>query len=109
MKQKGYITPTQYQSAFDTKGNLTDEAKNDLRGILFQSIFNDANEELEEIFNRMPSKAQRAILATAYRDYDSPKSERMIEEIKSSIRAYSDLMEDEAFANSKNYKSAQLR
>jgi hypothetical protein len=107
MKQKGYITPTQYQSAFDTKGNLTDEAKNDLRGILFQSIFNDANEELEEIFNRMPSKAQRAILATAYRDYDSPKSERMIEEIKSSIRAYSDLMEDEAFANSKNYKIAK--
>ena len=78
MNQKGYITPTQYKSAFDSKGNLTAEAANDLKGIMYQSIFQNGNERLEEVFNTLPAKAQRAILATMYRDYDSPAAERMV-------------------------------
>ena len=86
--QKGYITPTQYKSAFDTKGYITAEAKNDLRGIMYQSIFQGGSTRLEEMFNTMPAKAQKAILATAFRDYDSPKSESKIVEIQNYIRAY---------------------
>ena len=39
MQAKGYITPTQYQSAVDARGNVTAEAKNDLRNILFSMRF----------------------------------------------------------------------
>lgn len=107
MNTKGYITPTQYASAFDSKGNLTAEAKNDLRGILYQSIFQGGNTQLEEQFNAMPAKAQKAILATAYRDYESPESERMVGEIQSSIRAYYALSHDRAFVDAKNYTEAK--
>lgn len=48
MSQRGFITPTQYKSAFDSKGNLTPESKNDLRGIMYQSIFKDGSTRLEE-------------------------------------------------------------
>ena len=46
MQQKGYITPTQYKSAFDSKDNLTAEAKNDLKGVMYQSIFQNGNTHL---------------------------------------------------------------
>ena len=108
MAQKGYITPTQYDSQFDTKGNLTAEAKNDLRGIMYQSIFEGGNTRLEEMFNALPTKAQKAILATAHRDFNSPNSERMMEEIQDSIRAFHALMQDEQFANAKDFKSALM-
>ena len=107
MSQKGFITPTQYKSAFDSKGNLTAEAANDLKGIMYQSIFQNGSERLEEMFNTLPAKAQRALLATAYRDFDSPESERMVPEIQQSIMAYHALMLDDAFANAKTMKEAQ--
>ena len=108
MNQKGYITPTQYRSAFDSKGNLTAEAKNDLRGIMYQSIFKGGSTRLEEMFNALPAKAQKAILATAFRDYDSPSAERMIEEIQNSIRAYYALSQSADFVNAKTFKDARL-
>lgn len=107
MAQKGYITPTQYKSAFDSKGNLTAEAKNDLRDVMYQSIFKGGSTQLEEMFNALPAKAQKAILATAFRDYDSPSGERMNGEVQNSIRAYYALARDAAFANAKNYKEAK--
>lgn len=108
MMQKGYITPTQYSSAFDSKDNLTAEAKNDLRGIMYQSIFKDGSTRLEEMFNTLPAKAQKAILATAFRDYDSPNAERMVEEIQNSIRAYYALSQDKQFTEAKNFKEARI-
>ena len=108
MSQRGYITPTQYKSAFDSKGNLTAEAKNDLRGIMYQSIFKGGSTRLEEMFNAMPAKAQKAILATAFRDFDSPSAERMIEEIQNSIRAYYALSQDKLFTDAKNFKEARI-
>ena len=108
MSQKKYITPTQYQSAFDNKGNLTAEAKNDLRAIMYQSIFKGGSTQLEEMFNALPAKAQKSILATAFRDYDSQSAERMIEEIQNSIRAYYALSTDKAFITAKNFKEARL-
>lgn len=108
MTQKGYITPTQYSSAFDSKGNLTAEAKNDLRGIMYQSIFKGGSVRLEEMFNALPVKAQKAILATAFRDYDSPNAERMVEEIQNSIRAYYALSQDKLFTDAKNFKEARI-
>lgn len=107
MSQRGFITPTQYKSAFDSKGNLTPESKNDLRGIMYQSIFKDGSTRLEEMFNVLPVKAQKAILATAFRDYDSPNSERMVDEIQNSVRAYYALSQDKMFAEAKNFKEVR--
>lgn len=107
MSQRGFISPTQYKSAFDSKGNLTPESKNDLRGIMYQSIFKDGSTRLEEMFNVLPVKAQKAILATAFRDYDSPNSERMVDEIQISVRAYYALSQDKMFVEAKNFKEAR--
>lgn len=101
MAQKGVITDTQYQSAFDSKGNLTAEAKNDLQKVLYQAVFKGGSQQLEEMFDALPAKAQRAILSTAFRDMDSPFAGKMLPEIQASIAAYHKLMRDPAFAASK--------
>ena len=108
LNANGMISPTQYKSAFDSKGNITAEAKNDIKGIMYQSIFEGGNTQLEEMFNALPAKAQKAILATAYRDYDSPQSERMIVDIQDSIMAYYALSHDSMFMNAKNHKDARI-
>lgn len=108
MQAKNYINPTQYRSAFDSKGNLTAEAKNDLKGVMYQSIFQNGNTHLEEMFGALPAKAQKAILATAYRDYDSPNAERLNAEIQNSISAYYALSQNPDFANAKNYKETLM-
>lgn len=103
----GAITPTQYKSSFDSKGNLTAEAKNDLKGVLYQYVFEGGSTQLEEMFNGLPAKAQRAILSTAYRDYESAQDERMIEEIQNSIMAYHALSQDAQFMSATNHKDAR--
>lgn len=108
MNAKGFISDTQYTSALDSDGNLTAEAVNDLKGIMYGSIFQGGSERLEEMFNRMPAKAQRAILATAYRDFNSPKENRMLKDIQESIVAFNELMSDKAFASATNFKDARV-
>lgn len=108
MNDKGFISDTQYTSALDSDGNLTAEAVNDLKGIMYGSIFQGGSERLEEMFNRMPAKAQRAILATAYRDFNSPKENRMLKDIQESIVAFNELMGDKAFASATNFKDARV-
>ena len=87
---------------------IADEAKNDLRGIMYQSIFKGGSVRLEEMFNALPVKAQKAILATAFRDYDSPNAERMAQDIQNSIRAYYALSQDKLFTEAKNFKEARI-
>ena len=101
MNQVGAISNTQFQSAFDSKGNLTAEAKNDLQKVLYQAVFKGASQQLEEMFDKLPAKAQRAILATAFRDMDSPFAGKMLPEIQASITAYNLLMSDPTFADAK--------
>lgn len=101
MAQKGAITNTQYQSAFDSKGNLTAEAKNDLQKVLYQAVFKGGSQQLEEMFDALPAKAQRAILSTAFRDMDSPFTGKMLPEIQTSIAAFNQLMNDPTFAAAK--------
>ena len=108
MNTNGFISDTQYTSALDSDGNLTAEAVNDLKGIMYGSIFQGGSERLEEMFNRMPAKAQRAILATAYRDFNSPKENRMLKDIQESIVAFNELMSDKAFASAANFKDARV-
>ena len=106
MAGRGFISDTQYASAFDSKGNLTGEASNDLKGILYHSIFSGGSTRLEEMFGRLPAKAQRAILATAFRDFDSAGKDRMIHEIQQSIIAFDAMMGYGGFAGAKNMRGA---
>ena len=101
MAQTGAITGTQYRSAFDSKGNLTAEAKNDLQKVLYQAVFKGGSQQLEEMFDKLPAKAQRAILSTAFRDMDSPFTGRLLPELQASIVAYNELMTDPVFASAK--------
>ena len=107
LEAQHYISPTQYRSAFNADGQVTSEAKNDLRGILYQAVFKNGSERLEDMFNALPAKAQRAILATAYRDFATPESEKMLPEIQNSIVAFYELSQDAAFANAKNFEEAR--
>nr|DAH74687.1 MAG TPA: crystallin beta/gamma motif-containing protein [Caudoviricetes sp.] len=106
MNHVGAISNTQFQSAFDSKGSLTAEAKNDLQKVLYQAVFKGGSQQLEEMFDRLPAKAQRAILSTAFRDMDSPFAGKMLPEIQSSIIAYNELMQDPAFESAKNLEEA---
>ena len=106
MNQVGAISNTQFQSAFDSKGNLTAEAKNDLQKVLYQAVFKGASQQLEEMFDKLPAKAQRAILATAFRDMDSPFAGKMLPEIQASITAYNLLMSNPTFAEAKKMEGA---
>ena len=107
MQAKGYITPTQYQSAVDARGNVTAEAKNDLRNILFSMSFKGAAPQLRSMFDNLPARAQRAILTTAYRDMENPEEQSLIPELQNSIRAFHYLMQYPAFAAATNYKDAR--
>lgn len=88
MQERGYISDTQYLSAFAPNGALRAEAKNDLVGLLSERLFAGAGAQLREDFNALPAKAQKAILATAHRDGASNKEDRMLQDIQDSIRAY---------------------
>lgn len=106
LARKGHITETQYQSAFDSKGNLTPEAKNDLQGMLYENIFTGGSTQLKEMFGKIPVKAQRAILATAHRDRESGQPDRIKEELQQSIMAFNDMMNYPDVADATDLKSA---
>ena len=90
LHQIGAISDTQMESAV-SNGALTDEAKTDIKNLLFETVFHGAPTTLREIFNSMPKAAQRAILATAWRDASSDAKNSMIGEIQKSIYAWNDM------------------
>ena len=102
------LLPDHMEVDRDSKGNLTAEAKNDLQKVLYQAIFKGGSQQLEEMFNKLPSKAQRAILATAFRDMDSPFAGKMLPEIQASIAAFNQLMSDTTFATANFFKSGAI-
>ena len=107
LRDNKIITDTQYTSALDSKCNLNAESKNDLRNILYKAIFEGGSTRLEEMFNNLPAKAQKAILATAYRDFDSPATERIVPELQNSIEVFTLMLSDKGFAAAKNSNEAR--
>lgn len=104
LRQIGAITETEYMSARDSKGDITAEAKNDLTKVLYQAVFDGAPRQLEEMFGKLPAKAQRAILGTAFRDMNSPDAGKILHEVQASISAYNELMQQESFIKAKKKK-----
>ena len=106
MNTRGYITDTQYASCFDRKGELTGNAAEDFKDVLYQGIFEGGSVEIEEMFAKLPAKVQRAILATAYRDYDSPEADSIRGEIQQAIVLYNEMMMYPQYAGATNIESA---
>lgn len=104
LSEKGYITPTQYKTALDSRGNINAEAKNDLKDVLFESVFKGGAPTLKDMFSNLPVAAQNAILSTAFRDQQSPRGEKMLAEIQESIIAYN--MMASTLAVAKNHEQA---
>lgn len=102
----GVINDTQYRSALREDGELTPEARVALADILTMQLLG-GNKALRTMFGKLPAKAQKAIMATAYRDSQSNEADRMQDEIRASIIAFNSLMEDADFAKATNYEDAR--
>lgn len=108
LADRGVISPTQVQSAWNTaKTGLTAEAKLDLQNILRQQLFQGGVSDLPHMFEAMPAKAQKAILSTFMRDMDSADADRILPELQHAIEAwYGAASGTSDFSKATNYEAA---
>ena len=107
LNRQGFISDTQFRSAFGTKGEITAEAKEDLRNTLYRSFFEGAHNSLEAEFYNLPKRTQQALLRVSYRDQQSPADAHFLDELQSSVSAYNALMGYAPFAEAKTFEDAE--
>ena len=108
LNRQGLISDTQFRSAFGTKGEITAEAKEDLRNTLYRSFFEGAHNSLEAEFYNLPKRTQQALLRVSYRDQQSPADAHFLDELQASVSAYNALMGYAPFAEAKTFEDAEL-
>lgn len=110
MADMGVITNTQYKSALTNLNNksvdLTEDSVSDIRKIVELSFFEGAPAGLKDAWRIVPDKAQRAILATSYRDYDSEPDMRIRDELHHGVEAFAEMSSYPGFAEATNIKDA---
>lgn len=107
LNRQGFISDTQFRSAFGAKGEITAEAKEDLRNTLYRSFFEGAHNSLEAEFYNLPKRTQQALLRVSYRDQQSPADAHFLDELQSSVSAYNALMGYAPFAEAKTFEDAE--
>ena len=107
LNRQGFISDTQFRSAFGAKGEITAEAKEDLRNALYRSFFEGAHNSLEAEFYNLPKRTQQALLRVSYRDQQSPADAHFLDELQSSVSAYNALMGYAPFAEAKTFEDAE--
>ena len=107
LNRQGFISDTQFRSAFGSKGEITAEAKEDLRNALYRSFFEGAHNSLEAEFYNLPKRTQQALLRVSYRDQRSPADAHFLDELQSSVSAYNALMGYAPFAEAKTFEDAE--
>ena len=107
LNRQGFISDTQFRSAFGAKGEITAEAKEDLRNALYRSFFEGAHNSLEAEFYNLPKRTQQALLRVSYRDQQSPADAHFLDELQSSVSAYNALMGYTPFAEAKTFEDAE--
>lgn len=107
LNRQGFISDTQFRSAFGTKGEITVEAKEDLRNTLYRSFFEGAHNSLEAEFYNLPKRTQQALLRVSYRDQQSPADAHFLDELQASVSAYNALMGYAPFAEAKTFEDAE--
>lgn len=103
--KKGIINNTQFQSAFNSRNDLTPEAKKDLRDITAFALFEGANDNMQQMFRALPDKAQKAILQTIHRNAANPEGSSIMNDIRGAIEAYYLLKQDESFNTNTEYEA----
>ena len=88
----GAITDTQYQSAFGRNGKLTEEAKNDLRKLMLHNIFEGGADNLDRMFDQLPSAAQKGLAQAMAGDMRLPKESRLHDNVQKAIEIVSELL-----------------
>ncbi|MBD5205852.1 MAG: hypothetical protein HDS84_05700, partial [Bacteroidales bacterium] len=110
MAETGVITDTQYKSALTNLNNnsvgLTEDSVADIRKIVELSFFEGAPAGLKDAWRMEPDKAQRAVLATSYRDYDSEPDMRIRDEVHHGVEAFAEMSSYPGFAEATNFKDA---
>ena len=107
LNRQGFISDTQFRSAFGAKGEITAEAKEDLRNALYRSFFEGAHNSLEAEFYNLPKRTQQALLRVSYRDQQSPADAHFLDELQASVSAYNALMGYAPFAEAKTFEDAE--
>lgn len=107
LNRQGFISDTQFRSAFGSKGEITAEAKEDLRNALYRSFFEGAHNSLEAEFYNLPKRTQQALLRVSYRDQQSPADAHFLDELQASVSAYNALMGYAPFADAKTFEDAE--
>lgn len=107
LNRQSFISDTQFRSAFGSKGEITAEAKEDLRNALYRSFFEGAHNSLEAEFYNLPKRTQQALLRVSYRDQQSPADAHFLDELQSSVSAYNALMGYTPFAEAKTFEDAE--
>lgn len=107
LNRQGFISDTQFRSAFGAKGEITAEAKEDLRNALYRSFFEGAHNSLEAEFYNLPKRTQQALLRVSYRDQQSPADAHFLDELQASVSAYNALMGYTPFAEAKTFEDAE--
>lgn len=107
LNRQGFISDTQFRSAFGAKGEITAEAKEDLRNALYRSFFEGAHNSMEAEFYNLPKRTQQALLRVSYRDQQSPADAHFLDELQASVSAYNALMGYTPFAEAKTFEDAE--
>ena len=87
----GAITETQAQSAYGRNGRLTEEARNDLRKLMLQNIFNGGADNIENAFALLPDAAQKALVQAMAGDMRLDEQDRLLPDVQNAIMAVGEL------------------
>nr|WP_314759724.1 LPD38 domain-containing protein [uncultured Porphyromonas sp.] len=108
MNRKGYISDNQYSSALNKQGALTAEAREDLKAILYQILFDGGHMSIKKDFDDLPKSAQNALLQTVHRAIGLPDQSGIITLLQKSIGAYAGLLQYETFRNAKSPEDVSI-
>ena len=87
----GAITETQAQSAYGRNGRMTEEARNDLRKLMLQNIFNGGADNIENSFAMLPDAAQKALVQAMAGDMRLDVRDRLLPDVQNAIMAVGEL------------------
>ena len=108
MNRKGYISDNQYSSALNKQGALTTEAREDLKAILYQILFDGGHISIKKDFDDLPKSAQNALLQTVHRAIGLPENSEIIDLLQKSIGAYAGLLQYDTFREAKTPEEVSM-
>lgn len=85
LNRNGVINATQTQSAYDSKGHMTPEAKNDLKDLITYHIFKGGSDAIGEAWGKLPVAAQKALAVAMAGDLQLKPEDRLLPDVQNAI------------------------